>query len=214
MEQGQKRAWSKGNWREKFDSSNCRSRNDGTGARDDLADQRFPFFFHSQVFSFFYIYKTTKKQKKTAPRSALSCTEIVLKDPCTPDNGKGPAVISSRTLSFPASFGPEVAYVRKGARIALLETSDKPDFPILDGGKNETRTMEVKHDFVCGTIARNELAGYYNGTNSTRAREDWMWCTDGLNRAGLSCATQYQGLVRVKISNFSLFDIERKRERV
>ena len=138
-----------------------------------------------------------------APRSALACTEIILNDTCTPAAaGKGPAVVSSRTLSFPASFGPEVAYVRKGARIALLETSDRPDFPVLGSGggggqkKDQSRTLEVEHDFACAAVARAELAGYYNGTNSTRGRDDWIWCTDGLNRAGLSCALQYQGLVR------------------
>lgn len=102
------------------------------------------------------------------PRIAHACTEIILKDKCTP----GGAVVSSRTLSFPASFGPEVAFVRKGAKIALLETSDKPDFPVIDG-KSDTKKVEAKYDFVCASVARNELAGYY-GANSTRGQEDWM----------------------------------------
>lgn len=123
-----------------------------------------------------------------APRPALACTEIILDDTCTP----GGAVVTSRTLSFPASFGPEVVLVRKGAKFALLETSDRPDFPVIDG-KKDTKAIEAKYDFVCAAIARNELAGYY-GANSTRGRDDWMWCTDGLNGAGLSCAIQYQGL--------------------
>jgi penicillin V acylase-like amidase (Ntn superfamily) len=109
----------------------------------------------------------------------------MLKDKCTG------AIVSSRTLSFPISLDPEVSYVRKGASIALSEVAGTLDAPVW--APYPGKAVTAKHNFVCASVARNQLRGYY-GPKSARGRQDWLFCVDGLNDAGLSCNVQYQGL--------------------
>jgi penicillin V acylase-like amidase (Ntn superfamily) len=109
----------------------------------------------------------------------------MLKDKCSG------AVVSSRTLSFPVSLDPDVSYVRKGASIALSEVAGTLDAPVW--APYLGKAVTAKHNFVCASLARNQLRNYY-GPKSARSKTDWLWCVDGLNDAGLSCNIQYQGL--------------------
>lgn len=92
--------------------------------------------------------------KHTVLGSTHACTEIVLNDTCTP----GGAVVSSRTLSFPAAFHPEMSAVKAGSSVALLETGGDAANPVWS---TFGQTLEAKYSFVCASIARNELRGYY-----------------------------------------------------
>ena len=121
----------------------------------------------------------------------------MLNDTCTG------ATVSSRTLSFPVSLDPEVSLVRAGAAIALSEVGGTADAPVW--APYPGRAVASKYDFVCVSVARKQLAAYY-GAKSARSKAEWLWCTDGLNKAGLSCALQYQGLTR----RFPAYDPQNK----
>lgn len=112
----------------------------------------------------------------------------MLNDTCTG------ATVSSRTLSFPLSFGPEVSLIRAGAAVALSEVAGTLDAPVW--APYPGRTIASKYNFVCVSIARRQLAAYY-GPKSARSKSNFLACIDGLNSAGLSCALLYQGLTRV-----------------
>jgi hypothetical protein len=116
-----------------------------------------------------------KKNKKTAPSLVSACTEAVLKDKCTN------ATVSSRTLSFPTSLGPQVSYVKAGASIALSEVAGTPDAPIW--APYPGKQIKAKYNFVCASAARKQLKAYY-GAKSARSKDNWLWCVDGLNEAG------------------------------
>jgi hypothetical protein len=80
---------------------------------------------------------------------AQACVDVILKDNCTNN-----AVVSGRTLSFPTSLTPRLAWGAKGAVLPLLEVA--PGVPSPLG-----RTYVVKNNFVTLHNARNEFKGLF-----------------------------------------------------
>lgn len=119
---------------------------------------------------------------------------MILKDNCT-DN----AVVSGRTLSFPVSLTPVMSWAAAGADLVMLDIA--PGVTSTLG-----RTIKAKHNFVCTTHARVEVALLLPNDKGINSK-NFLWCVDGINEKGLSVAVLYQSESKSKTGNTRLWCI-------